>query len=39
MPVATCALPCAGTQSNAAERLCEGRSHNMRNMYTPQSNM
>jgi hypothetical protein len=36
MPVATCDLPCAGTQSNATERLREGLSDNESNMYTMQ---
>jgi hypothetical protein len=39
MPITTCFLPCAGTQSNAAERLREGQSENVRNIYTMQRNM
>jgi len=34
MPIATCVLPCAGTQSNAAERPREGLSQNVCNMHT-----
>jgi len=36
MPVAMCDLPCAGTQSNATERLREGLSGNESNMNTVQ---
>ena len=39
LPLATCALPYAGTQSNAAERLREGSSHNVLNMYTLRCNV
>jgi hypothetical protein len=39
VPMATCDLPCAGTQSNAAERLREGLSENVSNMYTMQCKM
>ena len=38
LPIATCAQPCAGTQSNATERLREGPNHNVRNMYTRHCN-
>jgi hypothetical protein len=39
MPVATCDLPYAGTQSNATERLREGLNDNVSNMYTMQCNV
>jgi len=39
MPVAMCDLLCAGTQSNATERLREGLSDNESNMYTMQGDV